>query len=378
MLFSRARPHARAALAFCLALTSAAADANKSSNTLNVAFPREVVTLDGLYSNLRENDILSLVVDDVLYTVNPETLAPVPLVAQSHKMIDDKTIDVELKRGVKFHDGSELTAEDVAYSYTWTINPKSGSNFTHRIACWLDIATATGPYTVRFKMKAPYSMFFYDLVYHSKLRKKGAYDKPDGTRDPASQSLKLNSTGPYRVTEFRPGQRIVLQRFKDYRTDSPKSSSTIENIVIRTIPEWSTQAAEVMAGGIDWTYQVPYEIAEDVAKSGRAVHLSGPSMRIGYLVMDAVGKHQAKNPFTNVKVRQAVNHAIDREAIATKIVRGKAGALHTACNPAQFGCAQDVTKYEYSPAKAKALLAEAGYPNGFEVEFWAARERPVM
>jgi peptide/nickel transport system substrate-binding protein len=133
-----------------------------------------------------------------------------------------------------------------------------------------------------------------------------------------------------------------------------------------------------MAGGIDWTYQVPYEIAEDVAKSGRAVHLSGPSMRIGYIVMDAAGKHQAKNPFTNVKVRQAVNHAIDREAIATKIVRGKAGALHTACNPAQFGCAQDVTKYEFSPQKAKALLAEAGYPNGFEVDFWAARERPVM
>ena len=377
MFTSIARPHARIGLALCLALAAGAAGAGKSNNTLNVAFPREVVTLDGLYSNLRENDILSLVVDDVLYTVNPETLAPTPLVALSHRMVDDRTIDVEIRRGVKFHDGSELTAEDVAYSYSWTINPKSGSNFTRRIAFWLESATATGPYTVRFKMKAPYSMFFYDLVYHSKIRKKGAYDKPDGTQDPAAQSLKLNSTGPYRVTEFRPGQRIVLQRFKEYRNDSPKNSP-IENIVIRTIPEWSTQAAEVMSGGIDWTYQVPYEIAEDVAKSGRAAHLSGPSMRIGYIVMDAMGKHQAKNPFTNAKVRQAVNHAIDREAIATKIVRGKAGALHTACHPAQFACAQDVTRYEYSPQKAKALLAEAGYPNGFEVEFWAARERPIM
>ena len=378
MLLSSARLSRRAILAFSLALTAITVHAGKSNNTLNVAFPREVVTLDGLYSNLRENDILSLVVDDVLYTVNPETLTAQPLVALSHKMIDDRTIDVELRRGVKFHDGSELTAEDVAYSYIWTINPKSGTNFTRRIAFWLESATATGPYTVRFKMKAPYAMFFYDLVYHSKLRKKGAYDKPDGAQDPAAQSLKLNSTGPYRVTEFRPGQRIVLQRVKDYRKDSPKSASTIENIVIRTIPEWSTQAAEVMSGGIDWTYQVPYEIAEDVAKSGRAVHLSGPSMRIGYIVMDAAGKHQAKNPFTNVKVRQAVNHAIDREAIATKIVRGQAGALHTACNPAQFACAQEVTKYEYSPQRAKALLAEAGYPNGFEVDFWAARERPIM
>jgi peptide/nickel transport system substrate-binding protein len=369
------RSHAIAALSV---LCTGLAVAGPANNTLNVAFPREVVTLDGLYSNLRENDILSLVVDDVLYTVNPETLQAMPLVALSHRMVDDRTIDVELRRGVKFHDGSELTAEDVAYSYTWTINPKSGTNFTRRIAFWLESCTATGPYTVRFKMKAPYAMFFYDLVYHSKIRKKGAYEKADGSPDPVAQSLKLNSTGPYRVVEFRPGQRIVLQRFKDYRKDSPKNPAPIENIVIRTIPEWSTQAAEVMSGGIDWTYQVPYEIAEDVAKSGRAIHISGPSMRIGYIVMDAMGKHQPKNPFTNVKVRQAVNHAIDRDAIATKLVRGHAGALHVACNPAQFGCAQDVQKYEHSAQKAKALLAEAGYPNGFDVDFWAARERPIM
>src|SRR5262245_54056357 len=368
----------RLAVAAALAAMAGEAMAGKANNTLNVAFPREVVTLDGLYSNLRENDILSLAVDDVLYTVNPKTLQPVPLAALSHKVVDDRTIDVELRRGVKFHDGSELTAADVAYSYSWTINPRSGTNFTHRIFFWLESATATGPYTVRFKLKAPYSMFFYDLVYHSKIRKKGAYDKPDGSHDPAAQSLKLNSTGPYRVVEFRPGQRIVLQRFKDYRKDSPKSVAQIENIVIRTIPDWSTQAAEAMSGGIDWSYQMPYEIAEDVAKSGRAIHLSGPSMRIGYVVMDAMGRHQPKNPFTNVRVRQAVNYAIDRESIAKKLVRGEAGALNVACNPAQFGCVEDAKKYEYSPQKARALLAEAGYPNGFETEFWAARERPIM
>jgi len=154
----------RLAAVAALASVAGAAVAGKANNTLNVAFPREVVTLDGLYSNLRENDILSLAVDDVLYTVDPATLQPVPLAALSHKIVDDRTIDVELRRGIKFHDGSELTAEDVAYSYTWTINPRSGTNFTRRIFFWLESATATGPYTVRFKLKAPYSMFFYDLV----------------------------------------------------------------------------------------------------------------------------------------------------------------------------------------------------------------------
>jgi len=364
--------------ALAMMLVASAGWAGKANNTLNVAFPREVLTLDGLYSNLRENDILSLVVDDALYTIDPHTLQPVPLAALSHKVVDDRTIDVELRRGIKFHDGSEMTAEDVAYSYNWIINPKSGTNFTPRISFWLQSVAATGPYSVRFRMKSPYALFFYDLTYHSKIRKKGAYEKADGSPDGTAQSQKLNSNGPYRVVEFRPGQRIVLQRFKEYRKDSPKSIGQIENIVIRTIPDWSTQAAEVMSGGIDWTYQVPFEIAEDVARSGRAIHVSGPSMRIGYLVMDAMGRHQPKNPFTNVKVRQAVNHAIDRQAIASKLVKGRAGPLHVPCNPAQFGCAEDVKKYEYNPQRARALLAEAGYPNGIEVELWAARERPIM
>jgi len=370
---------ARRALAvLAIALLAGAAWAGKANNTLNIAFPREVLTLDGLYSNLRENDILSLVVDDALYTVDPQTLEPVPLAALSHKVVNDKVIEVELRRGVKFHDGSEMTAEDVAYSYNWIVNPKSGTNFTPRISFWLQNVQAVGPYTVRFNLKAPYALFLYDLTYHSKIRKKGAYEKADGAPDPNAQSQKLNSNGPYRVVEFRAGQRIVLQRFRDYRKDSPKSVAQAENIVIRTIPDWSTQAAEVLAGGIDWTYQVPYEIAEDVAKSGRAAHISGPSMRIGYIVMDAMGRHQAKNPFTNPKVRQAVNHAIDRQAIATKLVKGNAGPLHVPCHPAQFGCFQDIKNYEYNPQRARALLAEAGYPSGIEVEFWAARERPVM
>ena len=94
-------------LALALCAGTAPVLAGKSNNTLNVAFPREVVTLVGLYSNLRENDILSLAVDDVLYTVDPESLQPVPLPAASHTVVDDRTIDVELRRGIRFHDGSE-------------------------------------------------------------------------------------------------------------------------------------------------------------------------------------------------------------------------------------------------------------------------------
>ena len=101
------------ALALCGGLTlvgSPAALAAKSDNTLVVAFPREVTTLDGLYSRSRENDVLGLLTDDALYYVDPQTLKAVPLAAKAHKFINDTTLDVELREGIKFHDGSELTA----------------------------------------------------------------------------------------------------------------------------------------------------------------------------------------------------------------------------------------------------------------------------
>ena len=355
--------------------------ASKADNTLYVSYWREVVTLDGHFSNLRENDILGLLVDDALFYVDHETLKPVPLLAKSHKFVNDTTLDIEIRQGVKFHDGSAVTPEDVAYSLNTIINPKSNSNFTLRVGLWLDKATVTGPQMVRLQMKRPYAMVLWDLCYYAKVRKKGIYDNPKtpGEINATAQATTLNGTGPYRVTEFRPGQRIALERFKEYRKDSAKGTPTIERIVIRTIPDFSTQAAEFMSGGIHWSYQVPNEIAEDVAKSGRAKHISGPSMRVGYIVLDAAGKSTVKNhPLLKVKVRQALNHAVDRETIVKTLIKGQAIALHSACNPVQFGCTQDIRKYEYSPEKAKALLAEAGYPTGFPLELWGGRDKEVL
>jgi peptide/nickel transport system substrate-binding protein len=353
-----------------------AAFAAKADNTLVVGFPREVTTLDGLYSRARENDVLGLLTDDALYYVDPQTLQAVPLAAKSHKFVNDTTLDVELRPGIKFHDGSEMTAEDVAYSYNWIVSPESKTLYSNRIGHWLKNAEVRGKYLVRFNMKQPNALVFYDFTYYSKIRKKGAYHKADGTVDPNANTRMINGTGPYRVVEFKP-DRITLQRFKEYRADSPKGRPPIERIVIRSIPDFSTLAAEVMSGGIQWSFNVPSEIAEDVAKSGRGRLVHGPSMRVEFLVLDAAGKVQPNGPLTKKAVRQALNHAIDRESIVKNLVKGTSKVLFTACNPVQFGCAQDVRKYNYDPARAKKLLAEAGYPNGFELELWGDRERAV-
>ncbi len=355
----------------------AAAQARR--DMLVAAFPRAVRTLDGNFANLRENDILGLLVDDALYAIDPQTAQPAPLVAKGHRFVDPRTLEVDLRDDVRFHDGALLTAEDVVYTYGYILNEKGKSDYTSRFARWLDGVEARGSHGVTFRLKQPYAMALHDFAMYSKLRRKGTYDdasKPDGV-NPEAQTLTLNGTGPYRVTAFRPGQQITLERFADYRAGSPKGVPPIRAITIRIIPDWSTQAAEVMSGGVHWTFGMPTEIAEGAAASGQAQLLSGPSMRTFYVSMDATGKTPGAEPLKDVRVRRALIHALDRETIVRQLLKGNAQVLHTACVPVQFGCSEEgVARYGFDPAKARALLAEAGFASGFDIEFWAAIDRP--
>jgi peptide/nickel transport system substrate-binding protein len=102
--------------------------------------------------------------------------------------------------------------------------------------------------------------------------------------------------------------------------------------------------------------------------------IQSPTLRTRFIRFEVNGK-KVKSPFTDVRVRQAVNYAINRQAVSKNLVGGASQVLHAACHPAQFGCTDDVRKYDYDPAKAKALLAQAGYPNGFDTDLYAWRER---
>jgi peptide/nickel transport system substrate-binding protein len=166
----------------------------------------------------------------------------------------------------------------------------------------------------------------------------------------------------------------VLVKNDDYYDGSPKGKPSIGNIVVRTIPELNTQIAETMAGQLDWIWKVPADQAERLDQMGRFTVKNSQTMRIGYLAMDAAGR-SGENPFQNEKVRQAVSYAIDRQGSVDALVKGESQVVHSACFPSQFGCSEAVMKYEYDPAKAKRLMAEAGYPEGFETPFYAYRER---
>ncbi|WP_159587229.1 ABC transporter substrate-binding protein [Chelativorans xinjiangense] len=358
------------ASAIVLATVIGPAHAGKNDDTLRVAMTEEILNLDYNYTTKREYIILAQLTDATLFNINPDTAEIEPSVATGYEFVDDTTLDVMLRDDVVFHDGSTLTAEDVAYSYNWINNPDSESNASGVVERWLDRAEVTGPNTVRFHLTSVYPLVLRDMGARIMLRKAGTYEA-GGTVDRDAMANELIGTGPYKVASFEPGTELVLERFDGYFGEKP----AISKIVVRNIPDIGTQQAELMSGGVDWMFKVPLDLAESLGATPMAEHLSGPDLRVGFLVLDAAGYTDKDGPLTNVLVRRAINHALNTPEMAKFLIGGSAEAIHTACHPAQFGCDQSIPAYDYDPEKARALLAEAGYEEGFPLELWAYRDK---
>ncbi|MFN3497826.1 MAG: ABC transporter substrate-binding protein, partial [Pannonibacter indicus] len=143
------------------------------------------------------------------------------------------------------------------------------------------------------------------------------------------------------------------------------------------VPDTNTQMAELFSGSVDLVWGVPADQAEKMATLEQFQIVNAPTMRIGYLSMDAAGRSSPDTPMKDVRVRQALYHAINRQGIVDALLKGSSQVVDSACSPVQFGCDQDLPTYAYDQEKARALLAEAGYPNGFEMDLYAYRDRPL-
>ncbi len=358
------------ALALSVSATGAAL-ADKANDTLRVAYTKELENVDSYFNSSREGVVLQRAVWDGLIYRDPETNEYKGNLATSWEWIDDKTLELKLREGVKFHNGDDFDADDVVATVNFVANEENGVK-TQRNVNWMESAEKIDNFTVRIKTKdvfpaaieflsGPVSM--YPADYYAEV-------------GPSGMGLNPVGTGPYKVVEVVPGQHFVLERYEGYH-DSPKGRPSISKIDIRTIPDVNTQIAELFSGSLDLIWQVPADQAEKLAEMGDQFTVSNEStMRVGYLSMDAAGRSSMDpNPFQDLKVRQAVNHAINREALVDNLLKGKSKVVWTACFPSQFGCEQDVAEYPYDPEKAKQLLAEAGYPDGFTTEFYAYRDR---
>ena len=363
------RSFLKASVATAFMLTTQVAMANKSDDTVYVGFTKEVETLDSYFTSLREGIVLQRAIWDGLIHRNPVTGEYKGNLATDWNWVDDVTLELNLREGVKFHNGEEFDADDVVYTVNFIVNPENGVK-TQRNVNWMKNAVKIDKYKVRINLKEPFPaaieflsgpIAIYPNEYYKEVGPKGMGIKPVGT-------------GPYAVTSVDVGKHFVLTKNRAYH-NSPKGMPAIANLDIKTIPEMNTQIAELFNGKLDFIWQVHADQAQKLDKMGKFTVANESTMRIGYISMDAAGRTGKDNPFTDVRVRQAVGHAIDRETMVKALLRGESKVVNSACFPTQFGCEINVAKYEYNPEKAKQLLAEAGYPDGFSTEFYSYRNR---
>lgn len=350
--------------------------AGPDDNSLVWATDREVAVPFVWWDTTTEMGAMMYHIYDTLVYRNPETMKYEPLLATSWEWIDDTTLELKLREGVTFHDGSAFNADDVVKSYSMLLDPASGV-INARFIQWMNEVEKVDDYTIRLNLAEPFPAAL-EFLSGTRMAIPAAEvwddlpNKPDGTPDFAS--MKSIGTGPYKLTEFDPGEGMTLMRNDTY-FDSPKGQPSIEKIVFRTIPDQETRVAELMVGGIDWITDMPYDMVDQIAMVPGLKTTAGPDMRIAYISLDRTGRMEG-TPVADVRVRKAIAHAIDRETIAKEIVGSASEVVNAACYPSQVGCTDDVPHYEYDPEKAKALLAEAGYPDGITIQLGAYRERP--
>lgn len=356
-------------LAAALGITGPAL-ASKKDDTIRFAYDQAPENIDPFFNNVRSGVIIGAQVWDTLVVRDPKTNEYKGNLATSWKQIDDKTIEFDLRQGVKFHNGEEFDADSVVYTLNFVADPANKVT-TQANVNWIDKATKIDKYKVRVTTKQVFPaaieylagpVVMHPAKYYAEVGPKGMSAKPVGS-------------GPYKVTNYVQGKSLSLERNADYFKGGPKGTPKISKLEIRFIPDRQTQMAEMLSGGADLIMHVPKDQADQAGKVPHLQVVSGETMRIVFMQLNSTDNTPTP-ALKDIRVRKAITHAIDRESIVKNIVGAGSRVLHTQCFPSQFGCTDEgATRYKYDPALAKKLLAEAGFPNGLDTEIFAYRER---
>jgi len=343
--------------------------AQKSKDTLRIAFTDPISKVDLVYDPKPEIALTARIVYDGLVFFDDFTGKFHPLLAKSWKRISPTVMEFNLRDDVKFHDGSEFDADDVVYTINWLINPKTRIRFKTNYI-WISKVEKLSKYKVRISTKRPSavglmrlakSILIYPSDTHSKLKSKATFGRhPIGT-------------GPLKVTQVDPNKGIIMVRNEDYKHGGTwKPKPKIKTIIAKSIPDTQTQMAQLLTGGIDLMRSVPKDQVDSLKSNPALAATATTGLLYTYLSMDSVNR-SGKKMLSDQRVRKAISMSFDRLAVARAVLAGgdKVQTLDSMCLRVQKGCDFSTKPPAFDRAGAKKLLAEAGYPNGFDVNITA-------
>ncbi len=336
--------------------------------TLNVGVASEAVSLDPYYHNeTATSSILSNIFDTLIRFDADYNL--VPGLATSWQALDDTTWEVKLRKGVGFHNGNPFTADDVLYSFDRVKNWER-SGFKGKVTA-IESVEKKDDYTVIFRTKGPYPLFPRKVTYVRILDREFAADKT-----PEQLGTQAVGTGPYAVVKWIKGASLTLAANRNYWAGTPQ----FDKVVFKTLTNDSTRVAAILSNEVDLINRVPVKDINRI--KGSRNFIMKPGLRLIYLQMD----HQrndspyvtgAINPFKDVRVRRAVYYAINENNIVKYIMNGFAEPASQFQPAVVFGYDDTIRRAQYDPEKARRLLAEAGFADGFEVVLDAPNNRYI-
>jgi peptide/nickel transport system substrate-binding protein len=333
------------------------------------------------------NESLQLSVTGNVYeplVARNKDLSLAPGLATSWKQTSPTVWRFELRKGVHFHDGTPLTADDVVFSFQRT--QVEGSDMKSYTNDFKEVRKV-GDFTVEIETKTPFPILpdVISLVYI--MSKKWAetnqatrpVDRRKGVENAAS--FRANGTGPFRLRERQPNVRTTFVRNGNYWG---KIESNVQEVIFTPIGNDATRVAALLSGEVDVMEPVPVQDIDKVNASANAKVLVGPELRTIFLGVDQkrdellYSSVKGKNPFKDKRVRQAFYQAIDIDGIHKTVMRGASRPTGLMVGPGINGFVPELNKrLPYDPDAAKKLLADAGYPNGFEVTLNCPNDRYV-
>jgi peptide/nickel transport system substrate-binding protein len=367
---------AAAASAFALAGTAAA-------QTLTMGVGSPVTSLDPHFHQLSPNNAVADMIFDKLIETD-EKARQQPGLATEWRAVSPTVWEFKLRQGVRFHNGSAFTAEDVAFTLARLPNvPNAPSSFA-AYARPITRVEIVDPLTIRFHTASPYPLLPLDMT---NVRIIDAETHANATTEGFNSGQLAVGTGPWRVLAHRSGDRIEFERNAEWFGGAPP----FQRVNYRMVTNDATRTASLLAGDLDFIDQVPTTDLARLRADNRLAVSETVGLRLIFLGLDHLraanenspfvtdndGRPLGRNPLRDVRVRRALSMAIDREAITSRIMDGAATPAGQFLPPGTFSHVPGLEAPRFDPDGARRLLAEAGYPEGFRIQLNAPNDRYI-
>jgi peptide/nickel transport system substrate-binding protein len=371
--------HLIAAIAAAISLAAVPAQAA----TLKWAAQNDVITLDPHSQNHATTNGIMQHVYEGLVRYNKD-FGIEPCLATSWTNVSPTTVRFVLRKNVKFHDGSPFTADDVVFSYGRIMQPQGTMQI---YVSGVKEVRKVDDYTVDLILSGPNPVLLKNLVdFRIMSRGWSAKNKSENVQDYKAKedtyaSRNTNGTGPYVLKSWEPDKRIVMQANTAWWD---KLSGNATEVIYTPIKSDATRVAALLAGDVDLLTDLPTQDVARLSKDGKLKVLEGAENRTIFIGLDQFSNElkysdvKGKNPFKDVRVRRALNLAVDRDAIKRVTMRGLSIPASIMIAPSVHGWAADLDKTAAADVDgAKKLLAEAGYPGGFSFQLDCPNNRYV-